>query len=86
MLGRAMGGKHTCYVCGKEVNWETEYKGYPGNASDDLIPVPAQESALGKLEDGAVVFEIAYICPNCKTKNKFRAERHVSMDDAGASR
>lgn len=77
MLGRAMGGKHTCYVCGKEVNWETEYKEYPGDVSNDLTPVAAKESALGRLENGAVVFEISYVCPVCKTRNKFRAERHV---------
>ncbi|MCQ4637165.1 hypothetical protein NE619_10550 [Anaerovorax odorimutans] len=76
MLGRAMGGKHTCYVCGKEINWETEYKGYPGDVGEDL-PVPAQESALGRLDGGVVVFEISYVCPQCKTKNKLRAERHV---------
>ena len=77
MLGRAMGGKHTCYVCGRTLNWETEYKGYPGDPSGEENPIPAQEAALGRLEDGAVVFEISCICPKCKTKNKFRAERHV---------
>lgn len=77
MLGKPMGGKHICYVCGKEMQWETEYKGYPGAAYGDDGAVPAQESALGKLDDGVIVFEIACICPNCKTKNKFRVERHV---------
>ena len=77
MLGRAMGGKHTCYVCGRVMKWETQYKPYTGNPLHEDNPAPAQESALGRLEGGVVIFEIACVCPVCKTKNKFRAERHV---------
>lgn len=80
MLGRAMGGKHTCFVCERILKWETEYKGYTGDPLHEESPVPAEGSAIGKMGDGVVIFEIACVCPKCKTKNKFRAERHVTND------
>lgn len=76
MLGKPMGGKHKCFVCGEEIRWETEYKGYPGSVYGGES-APAEGSALGRMPDGAVVFEIACKCPKCKAKNKFRAERHL---------
>ncbi len=74
MVGRSFRGKDYCYVCGNELNWRSPED--PGKGSFVVgswtdSDARADMAAIGKDEDGAVKFEVACTCPECRTRNKF---------------
>jgi len=74
MVGKSFRGKDHCHVCGNELNWHTpedpEKNGSSGNAPS-ASDIRADMTATGKDADGAVRFEVACTCPECRTRNKF---------------
>lgn len=72
MVGRSLEGQHTCFVCGRTFNWKTIPNSAPGMAVVYEQPKNvATEYAIGKTEQGEVIFEMSCKCPQCGNKNKF---------------
>ena len=72
MIGKDICGTDECYVCGKILNWEKTKDVKSGQVVVYNLPeISADAYAVGKNEDGTVLFEIICTCPKCKSKNKF---------------
>lgn len=74
MTGKSFRGKDHCYVCGSELHWhcpsapDTAGTAAKAPAGTDI---PADMTAIGKDDDGAVRFEVVCTCPKCLASNKY---------------
>ena len=72
MTGKNFRGKDHCYVCGNELHWCC-----PADTAGDAVKsptdtdIPADMTAIGKDDNGAVRFEVVCTCPKCHARNKF---------------
>ena len=68
-----MRGKHECYYCGEQLNWEVRINPPSGvpfimkGQHADAIAIGNQDSMTGK----ETIFEIHANCSQCKVRNKF---------------
>lgn len=74
MTGKCFRGKNHYYVCGDELNWHCPAD--PDTAEDATnspanTDIPADMTATGKEDDGAIWFEVICTCPKCRARNKY---------------
>lgn len=78
MIGQSISGYDECFVCGYEMQWETRIVSTMNRMVVQRTPeVTAEECAIGKNENGEVIFEVECVCPRCRTKNRFKINRKV---------